>query len=312
MDRIQPMEPILVNKIIEDPDFIHQIKWDGIRILSSIQDGELNLYTKRGNIRNIQYPELKQLIHSQQIKNAIFDGEVIAMEGGKPSFYKILVRDRNIKNKKIKILMKTIPVYYVIFDILSYQGKDFRRETFMNRFELLNDIITQRDGILLSENYNDSEGLYRLIKENNYEGIVSKKINSIYVPGKVHNSWFKYKLNRKMLCILCGVRLNDDGRVKSLHLGINSDNNLIYVGSVSSGLTQKEINLLGEYKNKIQAEQHYFQNIFPGKENIWFKSLITCWISFMEWTNEGVVRHGKILGFSEKRWQEADGTEYVE
>ncbi|MFZ7131912.1 MAG: DNA ligase [Eubacteriales bacterium] len=310
---IQAMEPISTRKIIEDENYIHQIKWDGIRILSYVQEGKIHLLTKRGQIRNVQYVELRQLSRIKGLKYTVFDGEVIAMNQGKPSFQKILIRDRTMNEHKIKNLIKTIPVYYVIFDIPFYCNLDLRKEPLHKRQRLLNDLITPSDRIFLAENYDDPKDLYALVKENNYEGIVSKNIHGGYIGGKLHKSWFKYKLARRMLCVLCGIRLTDEGRAKSLHIGIHIEGELTYVGTIYSGLKQQDLKLLDQYKDKLSTEHAPFkQGIIDVKKSIWFQPLITCWISFMEWTDQGVVRHGKILGFSEKRCEEADGTEFVE
>ncbi|MPW26592.1 hypothetical protein GC105_12415 [Alkalibaculum sp. M08DMB] len=313
MELIKPMEPILVEDIIKERDFIHQIKWDGIRIMSCLDNGQLQLYTKRGNNQTNQYPEIKQLLDIDHVSNAIFDGEVICLKDGKPSFREILIRNRSSKELVINELMERYPVYYIVFDILHLNGMDLTKNPFHERHLILNKIITSSSRIKTAENNDNPQEIYSIVKENELEGIISKDLNSTYISGKTHKKWYKYKLERKMLCVICGININSDKKPKSIILGIYNDGRLIQVGAASSGLTQRDIELLNEYKEKLSIDFNPFSKVrsIKSPDIIWFNPSLTCWISFMEWTDEGVMRHPKILGFSNERMDKADGTEYI-
>src|SRR5690554_5542030 len=124
---ITPMSPITYHEIFDDPNFIYQVKWDGVRMISYIKNNDIKLINRKLNSRTDQYPELQSL--STIIKGydiTILDGEIITLVNGKPSFPTVMRRDNTTDIKKIKLLTKLIPVLYMVFDILYLNGKDLR------------------------------------------------------------------------------------------------------------------------------------------------------------------------------------------
>lgn len=114
------------------------------------------------------------------------------------------------------------------------------------------------------------------------------------------------------MCIVCGIHLNSDKKPKSIILGINNEEKLILVGAASSGLTMRDIELLHDFKDNLKIHYNPFNQEESKDNNItWIHPILTCWISFMEWTEDGMMRHPKIIGFSDQNAEEADGTEYV-
>ena len=143
-----------------------------------------------------------------------------------------------------------------------------------------------------------------------WEGIVSKKINSKYYPGKNHNEWFKHKISRKILAAVCGVNWKNDSPY-SLLLGILKENQWIYIGRVSSGLSQKDWQIIKEYAVKYKKEECPFNKTVAWEKQqvTWLTPSLTCWVAFLEWTNDGVLRNPRIIGFSNKSVEEANGKE---
>ncbi|MHB8064419.1 MAG: ATP-dependent DNA ligase, partial [Ruminiclostridium sp.] len=117
MNWIAPMEPISCTNVMEDSEYIHEIKWDGIRGLVYLINNELKIYTKKGNERTDFYPELSLLSNAFKSKNVILDGELVVLDKkGLPSFYNSLIRE-TVKNKKnLKYYQNNYPAKYMVFD----------------------------------------------------------------------------------------------------------------------------------------------------------------------------------------------------
>ncbi len=311
MDKIAPMEPILSDKILEGSDWIHQIKWDGIRGISYIQNQSIKILTKRGFDRTPFYPELFEAIDLLKGKEAILDGEMVVFDTqGRPSFSNILVRERVRSLQNLNHYVNQFPVKYLVFDILHLDGRDLRSLPLGTRKEILQEHLRKSPAITLTDDFKDGRALYQLMKEQNYEGIVSKNVKSPYLEGKKHQEWLKVKLTKKLLTVVGGLQLKYN-HPSSIMVGVYRNEQLEYIGNVSSGLKAKDYELFKTYLGDIQSPKSPFANRITGdKEVVWLKPTLTCWIQFMEWTSTGSLRHPRIIGFSPSAAEEAQGKEF--
>lgn len=311
MELIQPMEPILAKTIKEDKEFLHQIKWDGIRGITYIDHGNYRVFTKKGHERTGFYPELDPITALFKGKTGVIDGELIVLdEAFKPTFSRILNRERIRTTGKIPYYSQKYPVKYIVFDMMFLDGKDLRQYKAEERISLLHQTLNKNSCITLTDSFDDGHNLYELMKDKNYEGIVSKKRDSPYIGGKKHDDWYKTKIFKKMLAVVGGIKYEQD-RIKSLLLGIYNDKELIYIGNASIGLTDADIQLLKEYTHVLKTEKSQFTHLVKGAGIIWVKPLLTCWVSFLEWTDGSSLRHPKIIGFSSDKADVATGKEYT-
>jgi bifunctional non-homologous end joining protein LigD len=321
MDWIPPMEPISTKSLITGQEWVHQIKWDGIRGLT-YYDSEskvgksLRIFTKKGRERTDFYPELHRIQDLIRGKNAVLDGEMVVLgEDSKPAFQLSLIRERVGNPDRLVYYTRKYPVMYVLFDILYLNGQLLTGKPFEKRMEILRNTIREDSNIAVTDDFNDGRGLFELMKKKNWEGIVSKKLGSPYLTAKNHKAWYKYKTMRKILTAVCGIQLKDN-YPNSLILGIYKEGEWVYVGKASLGLTQKDLKYLKEYSDTQRVETFPFSGS-PRRYGpdlagsiAWLKPAVTCWIGFLEWTNDGVLRHPKILGFTSQKAEEADGKEW--
>lgn len=313
VDWIQPMEPISQPYVILSDDFIHQIKWDGIRGLSYIEKGSIRVFTKSGRERTGFYPELDEIPSLLKAKQAVLDGEIISLnDSGKPFFQLVQVRERVNDSSKVSYYAKKYPARYIVFDILMYDGKNLTHLPLKDRKAILSDVLRQSQNIAITDDFLNGEALFALMKEKSWEGIVSKRISSPYTGGKNHAHWYKTKMLKKLLAIVCGLSMKDN-HPNSLILGIYQNQGFVYIGNASIGLTQEHFRLLKESIPLLETNKSTFNRNIPGlKTVIWLKPLLTCWVGFLEWTNDGSLRHPKILGFSSCKPEEANGMEFME
>ncbi|UWG96122.1 ATP-dependent DNA ligase [Dehalobacter sp. DCM] len=311
MELLEVMEPVLSPNIAKGDEWLHQIKWDGIRGITYIENGNAHIYTKSGRERSAFYPELSGITRQLNGHQAVVDGELVVFDPhNKPAFNLIMKREHLRNSTRLEHYLKYYPVRYILFDLLYLDGKDLRRYPLQERKQNLVRYLSVSPEVGITDDFNDGHALFELMKSKNFEGIVSKKKNSLYVSGKKHTDWFKTKINKKILAVIGGLSLKDHFP-NSLLLGYYQENRLIYIGSASIGLTQNDLQLLKKTAVDLAQDQTPFSNLIARKDAIWFRPILTCWVSFLEWTETGGLRHPKIIGFSDLSPTAAQGKEYI-
>ncbi len=283
---IECMEPIPLPNIKNENGFIYQVKWDGIRGIAVIENESLRLYNKNGIECTEKYPEFKSLPQSIAAQQAVLDGEIVAMEGGKPSFYRVLRRSLS----KGASNAPCFPVDYIVFDLLFLNHRDIRPLPLEERQRMLHRCFSRSAAAIPADSFEDGEALFELMKQKSMEGIVSKRMSSRYAAGKRHSDWFKIKVIKKLLCAVTGVNYKN-GLPASFSLGVYRDGVLTPVGSVGSGVKAEDLRTLEKQMK-------------PGGMPI-----ITCWVKFSEWTSAGTLRSPVMLGFSAESPDKAAGEE---
>ncbi len=297
---IRCMEPVSILHVVTGQGFIHQIKWDGIRGICLLENGRIELYTKKGIRCTEAYPELQDLAKNVEARKAVLDGELVVFARGKPSFYHVLRRGLTKKEVAIEHLAKQYPVRYIVFDMLFLEGDDLRPRPLEERQEELKRHFINSSVAALTDSFEDGKALFELVKQKNMEGIVSKRLGSEYIAGKNHGDWYKTKVIKKLLCVVAGIQLKNS-LPASLVIGVYRDGKLSVIGAVSSGLKQDDWMLIKEYMRKEKTGEE--------KEIIWIRPALTCWVRFTEWTEHGTLRNPVLLGFSGREAVEATGEE---
>lgn len=303
------MQPIATHRLPTQKEWIHQIKYDGIRLLCVVQDSKVQLWTRKQNNRNTQYPELLQISNFISAKSFILDGEVIVRsKENKPTFSLILKRDRNINPIQIHNLIDTHPLEYHLFDILMKDGQDLRNHPLEDRLQILSNIIMPNEQFFLVQSHSNGQLLWEQIKKNGWEGVVSKKLGSSYMYGKKHQAWYKSKVKQERLCVVGGIQYKAN-YPNSLLLGNYLHDQLLYIGKASTGLSSHDFQLLHQYVPQLEQQLSPFVN--PPLQQLpikWIQPLLTIQVQYTEKTDDGLMRHPIILGFTsspanEARWE---------
>lgn len=300
---IAVMEPIPAHDLQDEPGFIYQVKWDGVRILCHLEKNQVRLWNKRLHERTLQYPELQQASHCLRAQSAIVDGEAVVLKKGRPSFPAVMSRDNCRTTASVNRQSQNLAVDYMIFDLLYLNGKPLIDLPLRERREMLAGIFHPQGGIHLIEDFQQGAALFQAVKEKEMEGVVAKLEKSLYVSGKQHRYWFKYK-NRLQTTAVVGALLLDGKRIKSLLLGLYQEDRLVYIGRASTGLNEEQKLSLFQELSAIKSDTSPFAEHLRSHKLIYLKPVLTVLVEFAEWSEDLKLRSPVILGFSNQSARE--------
>lgn len=298
-----PMEPETFPQPFDDPEFGFQIKWDGTRILAHVSR-EVKLFNRKKKPRTLQYPEIaNRLAGIFKGRELVLDGEIVTLANGKPSFQLLMRRDRASDPAAVKSLMARIPVTYVVFDILYLDGKELVSLPFQERDRLLKSLIPSQDPVVVADTFPlTGTTLFSVVKQRGLEGIVAKRLDSRYEAGRKSRKWLKIK-NRRLLDATIGGYLADSRRIRSLLLGIFQDGDFIYIGRAGSGLKEAEGRALYDFLSKYRLASCPFNTMPPpiaGENPCWVEPWLDVRVEYLDFTDEGCLRHPVIKGINWK------------
>lgn len=294
--KVVPMKLMTAGEVPRG-NFVYQLKWDGVRILSFVSASGVVLQNKQLRIRTSQYPELQKLQKLLVARQAVLDGEIVVpTDGLRTSFQSVIRRDFASNPSVIKSLSHTLPIHYIIFDILQLDGRIITAMPLEERLSLLRrQVHPDGENVTLIEDFTDGPALYIATKEMGMEGIVAKEKTSAYVPGERSSLWQKIKHRMAETFIVLGYTTRD-GFVNSLVLGSTNPEEIYQIkGRAGSGLTSEHVRMLTAELPKLRLTLRP-----PGfpKDAIPVHPYLQVDIEFMEWTEDGVVRAPSIKGFA--------------
>jgi bifunctional non-homologous end joining protein LigD len=288
-----PMAPISSDTIPTGSDWGYQLKWDGVRILAKLEDGGIELYSRKMLMKNAIFPEVVEFLRSVK-ETCILDGEVIMMDSakGRPSFQKVLQRERSKRAVRSESL-RTLSISYVLFDILHLGDRDLRDVPYQERHRLLSSLFPEKKPqLFVSDLFPDGQALWNWVTQHEWEGIVSKRLSSTYKQDKKHQDWFKKKISLELIVRIVGFVIRD-GQVASM---IMSDGQS-YFGRVSLGLDVKLKAQLLSYGLSHTAPKLPFLSLpadLKGEKLLWINKPFSCEVTGLEITDGGLLRHPKI------------------
>jgi len=239
------MRPMLASQgsaIPRGPDWAHEVKWDGMRLLADVTEGRLTLLSRNENDVTTRFPELGALAGPGMPDDMLLDGEVVSLDGGLPSFSYLAERIHVSDAGKARKLSTTRPVTFMVFDLLRLYGVDLTSRPLAERREALQRIGLGGPNTQVPPTYDDGEALYAATLEQGFEGVVSKRLSSIYSPGRRSREWLKFAHRASMSVVIGGWRLETDSshRLGAVLVGTPTPQGLHYRGRVGSGLSGME------------------------------------------------------------------------
>ena len=262
-----------------------------------LKNGIANLFTRSSLNWSNKFPHILNGIETLEAKNAIFDGEIVALdEEGKTHFQKL---QNSIKSKDDKNLR------YYIFDLLYLNGRDLRPLPLIERKKLLKDLLQGSDEHLIFSEHitEDGEAFFEVSCEHKLEGVISKIADSPYTSGRT-DLWVKTKCTNRQEFVIGGWTDPKGGRtgIGALLLGIYEKKKLRYAGKVGTGFNQATLKSIKKELSAIEEEESPFHENSPKERGIhWVKPIKVCEVSFSQWTNEGVLRTPVFHGMREDK-----------
>ncbi|MDP4099275.1 DNA ligase [Paenibacillus sp. P96] len=294
---IIPFEPVKTEQIPVGPEWIAQVKWDGIRMLAYCSNEQVRLVNRRLHDRTLQYPELLQPWVYCSASSFILDGELVAFDGGKPSFHEIMKRDSLRRQQAITQAVSRVPVVYMVFDVLLTDDRWVTELPLSQRQALLQDMIKPDQQLVQPvQSFPDGDALFRAVSEQQLEGVVLKRLDGAYLINGKDKRWMKRKISRDLYAVIGGVTFRDKV-VNSLLLGLYTPKGqLMYIGHAGTGqLTIQDWSSLTERVKPLALSTIPFNAKPPLlRETIWVKPQLVVKVDFLEWTPGGTMRHPSI------------------
>jgi bifunctional non-homologous end joining protein LigD len=233
-------------------------KWDGYRVLVDANRGKLNLRSRRGRDVTHEYPQFEALAADLADHHVILDGEAVALdESGVPSFGEMQNRARSTR------------VEYWAFDILHLDGRSLLRAKYSDRRRLL-EALAEGGGLIVPDLLpGDGPEAMEHARKHRWEGVIAKKRDSTYQPGRRSSSWIKDKIWNTQEVVIGGWRQGEGGRssgIGALMLGIPEDGGLHFAGRVGTGFTEKELTKLKGILKPLHTDESPFNTRLPTQD----------------------------------------------
>ena len=288
---LEPMKAQLVDEAFDNDRWLFEVKWDGIRLVSFIDNGTVTLQTRAGRIVDDEYPQLQAVSRLVKAKQAVLDGEIVALdEEGRPSFQ--LLQNRGKEPHSMQ---------YVVFDIVYLDGQRLFRVPLEDRKRLLRDIVRDSDLLKYSEHVlGEGKAFFKAAQQKQLEGIVAKLRDSPYQPGMRSSAWLKIKAVRQQEVVIGGFTEPRGGRrhFGALIVGVYEDGKFVYAGHVGGGFDERSLESLAKLMKPLIVKTSPFSGEPPrGNEKpTWVRPKLVAEVKFAEWTRDGVMRQPVFLG----------------
>lgn len=293
---IEPMLATPKEKVPDSDKYVYEVKWDGIRVMVTLDEGKVTLRTRNNNDITAQFPELTNGEKSFRGTSGLFDGEIVCLDGeGKPVFKEVIHRMQRRSEGDIERNMKKYPAYCYLFDVLYLDGRAVVNEPMLRRRDWLADAVKKDSSYRVSEVIEDGVALFEAAGQLGLEGIMAKERDGKYYPGKRSDSWLKIKVRQTTESHIIGYtkgKGNREAVFGALHLGdIDEKGKVTYRGKVGTGFDDKlmkeidkEIKKLDEVKKPIK------EKVLDEKNTTWIEPKLVCEVQYSSITRDGAYR----------------------
>ena len=289
----------------DDPGWAYELKWDGIRALAYVEDGQVRLVSRLGRDMTRAYPELHQLPGPPTWSRAVLDGEIVAFDpAGRPSFELLQQRMHVSVPARAVRLAVAIPVTYLAFDLLSLDGEALLTAGYASRRSALEGLELPGPYWQVPPAFTGYRGADVLAasSEHGLEGVVAKRLDSRYEPGTRSAAWRKVKNVYRQEVVIGGWKLGEGaraGHIGSLLVGVQGDAGLEYAGHVGTGFTEVALHRLGQLLGPLRRDSPPFSTAIPAEHArnvVWVEPRLVADVEFAGWTSAGRMRAASYKG----------------
>jgi DNA ligase D-like protein (predicted ligase) len=294
-----PMLCTLTNNYFSDKDWIYERKLDGVRCLIFKDKDKVILKSRNNKDVTDTFPEIAEAARKFDVNQVILDGEIITFKNEVSSFEKLQPRI-GVKNPS-KELIKKVKIYIYVFDMLYLDGYEILKLPLIKRKSLLKKAIKFR-GPIRYEVHRNKEGLslFKAACKKNWEGLIAKKRNSIYVHFRSKN-WLKFKCIEEQEFVVGGYTDPQGSRVGfgALLLGYFKDDKFMYCGKLGTGFNDAFLESFSKKMQKIEIKKNPFANkkLLDVTKHVHFvEPQLVVEVGFEEWTKDNKLRQPRLLG----------------
>ncbi len=293
-----PVEPMLAQTRAEPPDsaeFVYEVKWDGIRALVSLDEGAVTIRSRSGRDITRLFPELSVPGEAFRATGALFDGEMVCLQpDGKPSFEETLKRLQQTTEAGIARAQARHSAVCYLFDCIYLDGRPLVNEPLSRRQEWMADALKPDSPFRVSEAVDEGVDLFKAVGEMGLEGIMAKRRNSPYFPGKRADFWLKIKARQTRECIIIGYTRGKGERkcqFGALHLACYDGNELRYLGKAGTGFDESGMALLMDEMSRVPRVKRPTKERPPDDaETTWLEPRLVCEVQYASLTSRGSLR----------------------
>jgi bifunctional non-homologous end joining protein LigD len=309
--KIEPMKATLVDKAFSRKGWIFENKWDGVRAVCYLKDGEIELISRNQKDMTLRYPELGDIPKSLAAKEAIFDGEIVVLDkSGRVDFGMLQSRFGVTDKGKIEHLRGSQKIVYYIFDLIYLDGYDLHNVTLLDRKKLLKQVIKQTPKLKYSAHtLTKGEEAFAKAEKAKLEGVMAKNGDSYY-EEKRSNEWLKIKTQMRQEVIIVGYTDPSGSRdhFGALHIAAYAGKKLVSLGHVGSGFDRKKLASIHKLMQPLRQKEMPFDEppSVPSRRSSkevthWLKPKLVAEVSFTEFTDEGRLRHPVFEGLRDDK-----------
>lgn len=286
---IKPMLATLVDQPFDSKDWLFEIKWDGFRAIAELEGSEVNLYSRNLQSFNERFPLVVEHLKALKL-DAVLDGEIVALDKKGISHFQDLQNNRSEAN-----------VYFYVFDILYFKGRDLRALPLIERKAILKRILKKKDSHVRFLDAVEDKGVkfFNLCSKQGLEGIIGKRKDSPYETGKRSKAWVKIKANLRQEVVICGFTEPRRSRknLGALIVGVYKKGVLHFAGHVGGGFTEKQLEETKQLLAPLITQKCPFKTLPRTNTAVtWVKPRYLCEVEFKEWTDTGIMRMPIFLG----------------
>jgi bifunctional non-homologous end joining protein LigD len=284
----------LIAEPFDDPEWVFETKWDGVRAVAEVISGKARLYSRNGNDLSARFPAVVRALMRLD-HDAILDGELAAFDRTGISRFQLL---QNVRTDEADIA-------YCVFDLMSLDGQDLRRRPLLERKELLRQLIPIGKYLRYSTHRpRAGVSLFRAAAKAGLEGIIAKRAASTYQSGIRSRDWLKIKASLEQEVVIMGYTAPRGARkyFGALVLGVRGPAGWEHVGSAGTGFDVATLASLHERMLPLRSAERPFDHPIPHETSVtWLRPELVAEVRFTEWTAAGQMRHPVYLGIREDK-----------